>query len=186
MPRYIVPLTLMLLSLLLVGAAAPGHAAEEANRLGPVNTDKRLNQLQIERHNGTYTIRLEGQDQAVSAERFLAQLYAQQHRKETNFLFVIFNITSWVNLMWVSVGLLGQVFFTGRMVVQWITSERKRRSVIPVAFWWMSLLGACMLLLYFIWRKDIVGILGQSTGLFIYLRNLRLIYRERRSSLTAS
>ncbi|ACV69613.1 lipid A biosynthesis domain protein [Desulfohalobium retbaense DSM 5692] len=88
--------------------------------------------------------------------------------------------------MWVSVGLLGQVFFTGRMVVQWITSERKRRSVIPVAFWWMSLLGACMLLLYFIWRKDIVGILGQSTGLFIYLRNLRLIYRERRSSLTAS
>ncbi|HHQ49151.1 MAG TPA: hypothetical protein ENK19_09765 [Acidobacteria bacterium] len=80
--------------------------------------------------------------------------------------------------MWVALGLLGQVLFTGRMVVQWLVSEKRKRSVVPVIFWWMSLGGATMLLIYFLWRKDIVGVLGQSTGWFIYSRNLWLIYRH--------
>ncbi|MEE2680941.1 MAG: lipid-A-disaccharide synthase N-terminal domain-containing protein [Planctomycetota bacterium] len=84
--------------------------------------------------------------------------------------------------MWVSVGLLGQALFTGRMLVQWVASERRRRSTIPVMFWWMSLLGASMLLAYFIWRKDIVGILGQGLGWVIYIRNLALIYGGRSDS----
>ena len=71
---------------------------------------------------------------------------------------------------WVGLGLLGQVLFTGRMIVQWLASEKQKRSVIPVAFWWMSLGGATMLIISFIWRVDIVGILGQATGWFIYLR----------------
>ena len=72
--------------------------------------------------------------------------------------------------------MLGQVLFTGRMVVQWIASEKAQRSVIPTAFWWMSLGGATMLIIYFIWRVDIVGIVGQATGWFIYVRNLWFIY----------
>lgn len=77
---------------------------------------------------------------------------------------------------WVAVGLAGQILFAGRMIVQWIVSERSRKSVVPVAFWWISLVGATMLLLYFLWRKDVVGILGQSMGWLIYVRNLALIY----------
>ena len=93
-------------------------------------------------------------------------------------LFSLFNISCWANVAWVALGLLGQVLFTGRMVVQWLVSERRKRSVVPVAFWWMSLAGATMLLVYFLWRRDIVGVLGQSTGWFIYVRNLWLIYRR--------
>ncbi len=93
-------------------------------------------------------------------------------------LFLLFNISSWGGVAWVGLGLLGQVLFSGRMIVQWLASERRKRSVVPVAFWWMSLAGATMLLVYFVWRRDIVGVLGQSTGWLIYVRNLWLIYRR--------
>jgi lipid-A-disaccharide synthase-like uncharacterized protein len=86
------------------------------------------------------------------------------------------NISSPIGILWVGIGLCGQIAFTGRMLVQWLVSEKKKKSVVPVVFWWMSLLGASMLLAYFIWRKDIIGVLGQGTGWIIYLRNLWLIY----------
>ena len=76
-----------------------------------------------------------------------------------------------------ALGFLGQLLFTGRMLVQWLVSERHRRSIVPPIFWWMSLAGASMLLTYFVWRRDIVGVLGQATGWMIYSRNLWLIYR---------
>jgi lipid-A-disaccharide synthase-like uncharacterized protein len=91
----------------------------------------------------------------------------------------LLNISSVAGLLWVGLGFLGQALFTGRMLVQWLTSERQRRSVVPVAFWWLSLAGASMLLGYFVWRKDIVGVLGQGTGWAIYVRNLWLLYRPR-------
>jgi lipid-A-disaccharide synthase-like uncharacterized protein len=100
-------------------------------------------------------------------------------------LFGLLNITSLAGVLWVAMGLLGQALFSGRMILQWIVSERSRRSVVPVGFWWMSLAGASMLLVYFVWRRDIVGVLGQSTGWIIYTRNLWLIYRERRQSTDA-
>ena len=81
-----------------------------------------------------------------------------------------------MGIAWVGIGLLGQLLFAGRMLVQWLTSEKRGRSTVPVAFWWMSLTGASMLLVYFIWRKDVVGVLGQSTGWLIYARNLYLIH----------
>ena len=81
---------------------------------------------------------------------------------------------------WVIVGLLAQAAFTGRFVVQWLASERCGKSVVPISFWYLSLLGSSGLLLYAIIRADPVFILGQSLGLFIYSRNLTLIYRERR------
>jgi lipid-A-disaccharide synthase-like uncharacterized protein len=91
----------------------------------------------------------------------------------------LFNITSPAGIVWVLLGLGGQLLFSGRMLVQWISSEKSRRSVIPISFWWMSLIGATMLLVYFIWRRDIVGILGQATGWLIYIRNLVLIRKAK-------
>jgi len=72
--------------------------------------------------------------------------------------------------------------FTGRFLVQWIASERARRSVMPLAFWYFSLAGGAMLLAYAIYRLDPVFILGQSLGVFIYTRNLWLIQAEKRRS----
>ncbi|MCE3046131.1 MULTISPECIES: lipid-A-disaccharide synthase N-terminal domain-containing protein [Legionella] len=81
--------------------------------------------------------------------------------------------------IWLCVGLVGQGIFSARFFIQWLISEKEKRSVIPVAFWYLSLLGGITLLMYSIYKKDPVFILGQSTGVFIYLRNLYLIQRER-------
>ena len=100
----------------------------------------------------------------------------------TTWVHGFFNVSSSWGLLWVAVGLGGQVLFAGRMVVQWIVSERSQRSVVPVVFWWISLAGATLLLAYFIWRRDVVGILGQSMGWVIYVRNLFLIQATRKTS----
>lgn len=92
----------------------------------------------------------------------------------------VFNITRWSTFGWVVLGLAGQGAFFGRMMVQWIISERSRVSTVPEVFWWLSLAGGLCLFAYFVWRKDIVGVLGQSTGVVIYARNLRLIQKEHR------
>jgi len=81
--------------------------------------------------------------------------------------------------IWLVIGFAGQALFSGRFVVQWITSEVKRKSVIPLAFWFLSLAGSLVLLTYAIHRRDPVFILGQSAGFIIYTRNLVLIRRER-------
>lgn len=91
-----------------------------------------------------------------------------------------FNISSWLNFGWIAVGLLGQCAFFGRMMVQWIVSEKKRESVVPAVFWWMSLIGGICLFSYFVWRVDFIGVLGQSTGVVIYARNIRLIHKQKR------
>jgi lipid-A-disaccharide synthase-like uncharacterized protein len=78
-----------------------------------------------------------------------------------------------------AVGFVGQALFFGRFLVQWITSELKKRSVIPLSFWFFSLAGGAVLLSYAIYRRDPVFILGQGCGLLIYMRNLVLIKRER-------
>jgi len=90
-----------------------------------------------------------------------------------------FNITGWGTFGWVAIGLIGQAMFFGRMFVQWIVSERTKISTVPEVFWWLSFLGGVCLFTYFVWRKDAVGVLGQATGVVIYARNLRLIYKER-------
>lgn len=80
--------------------------------------------------------------------------------------------------LWLVIGLAGQALFTGRFLVQWITSERLGRSVIPLAFWWLSLAGGLTLLAYAIWRRDPVFIIGQTTGILVYSRNLALLRRN--------
>ena len=97
------------------------------------------------------------------------------------------NLTSWLHTVfvvnfdfWVIVGLIAQFMFMMRFVVQWIASERVGRSIVPVAFWFFSIGGGTLLLIYSIIRQDPVFIAGQSLGLIIYFRNLYLIYREKR------
>ncbi len=99
-----------------------------------------------------------------------------------NWAFQLFNITSWASLLWILVGLLGQGAFLARMLVQWLVSEKRRESVVPEVFWWLSLGGAGALFSYFVWRRDIVGVLGQTTGVVVYVRNLRLISKRRKGS----
>ena len=83
---------------------------------------------------------------------------------------------------WVLLGFAAQVFFTLRFAVQWIASERVGKSVIPVAFWWFSIGGGLLLLIYALYRRDPVFIAGQGFGVFVYLRNLYFVMRERRAS----
>ena len=81
--------------------------------------------------------------------------------------------------VWLGVGLTGQALFSARFLVQWIASERSRRSVVPRAFWFFSVGGGLTMLAYAIYRRDPIFILGQGAGLVVYARNLWLIYRYR-------
>jgi lipid-A-disaccharide synthase-like uncharacterized protein len=103
-----------------------------------------------------------------------------------NQLFSLLNITSWVGVVWLGIGLMGQLLFSGRMVLQWITSERQRQSVITESFWWFSLGGSMLLFSYFVWRQDPIAMLGQASGVVIYSRNIRLIYKRRRREARAA
>ena len=76
-------------------------------------------------------------------------------------------------------GMLGQVLFISRFLVQWIASEKKGKSTIPLSFWYLSIGGGGLLLVYALWRKDPVIVLGQAVGLFVYVRNLMLIHRRK-------
>jgi lipid-A-disaccharide synthase-like uncharacterized protein len=80
---------------------------------------------------------------------------------------------------WLAVGFAGQGLFTARFLVQWVRSERAGRSVMPMAFWYLSLAGGLTLLIYAMHRADPVFILGQAAGAIVYIRNIMLIRRER-------
>lgn len=82
---------------------------------------------------------------------------------------------------WIVLGFLGQLLFTMRFLLQWLASERAQKSVIPLSFWFFSLGGGSLLFAYALYRRDPVFILGQGLGLFIYLRNLWLIAKERKA-----
>ncbi len=84
-----------------------------------------------------------------------------------------------IEIIFLIIGFLGQGLFASRFIVQWIYSEKRGESHIPVIFWYLSIFGGIGLLIYAIFRKDPVIILGQTFGIFIYLRNLILIYRKR-------
>jgi lipid-A-disaccharide synthase-like uncharacterized protein len=86
-------------------------------------------------------------------------------------------------LVWVIVGFVGQALFSMRFVVQWLASERLKRSIIPNAFWYFSLAGGATLLAYAIHKRDPVFIAGQGLGLFVYLRNLYLIRTGRQKAV---
>ena len=89
-----------------------------------------------------------------------------------------FNNLSYLEIIFLIIGFTGQGLFASRFVVQWIYSENKGESVIPVAFWYLSIFGGIGLLIYAIFRKDPVIITGQLFGIIIYVRNLVLVYRN--------
>jgi lipid-A-disaccharide synthase-like uncharacterized protein len=82
--------------------------------------------------------------------------------------------------LWLVFGFIGQMMFTMRFIVQWIASEKKKESVIPISFWYLSLAGGLMILFYAIHRMDPVFILAYLPGNFIYLRNLYFIYKKKK------
>ena len=86
---------------------------------------------------------------------------------------------------WVLLGFAAQGLFTMRFLVQWLASERARRSVIPVAFWYFSIAGGLLLLVYALYRKDAVFIAGQAFGVFVYLRNLYFVLRDHKPTTVA-
>lgn len=152
---------------------APGAAA-----IGGFDLSDRLVALDIQTDGGTPVVLLEGGG-TMEAEAFLQEIAERQAARSEggrHWLYAVLDVTSWTGFLWVGLGLLGQVLFAGRMLVQWLASERAKQSVVPNSFWWLSLLGASMLLAYFIWRVDVVGVLGQITGWFVYVRNLWFIY----------
>ncbi len=97
-------------------------------------------------------------------------------------LLSFFKVETRAELIWVVIGLGAQILFSMRFIIQWIASEKQRRSVVPELFWWFSIIGGVTLLAYALHRQDPVFILGQSLGVVIYLRNLWLIYAEKRTA----
>ena len=87
---------------------------------------------------------------------------------------------------WVLLGFTAQAMFSARFLVQWIASERAGRSVIPMTFWTFSIAGGVLLLAYALYRKDPVFIAGQAFGVFVYLRNLYFVLRDRKAALPAA
>lgn len=97
-----------------------------------------------------------------------------------NSLFRTLNVTTWLGVTIVAIGFLGQASFSGRWLVQWIVSEKRRDSYVPESFWWFSLFGGVILFGYFVWRQDIVAVLGQTSGVVVYARNIRLLRKAQR------
>lgn len=85
-----------------------------------------------------------------------------------------------IPLVWLIVGFTGQALFSGRFLIQWIVSERAKRSMVPTAFWLFSIGGGAVMLVYAIYREDPVFICGQAAGLLIYARNLWFIMKNAR------
>ncbi len=150
------------------------------------NLSDRLKEVPIEDVDGEIIVTYETsgrETERYTAEEFLREI---KNRQDSNAgwsgLFSALDITSWASVSWVAFGLLAQGVFMGRLLVQWWATEQARVSIVPTSFWWLSLVGATMLVIYFTWRKDPVGILGQSTGWFVYIRNLWFIYGNKSES----
>lgn len=91
------------------------------------------------------------------------------------------NSLSYYEIFFLIIGFLGQGLFASRFIVQWIYSEKKGESTIPIVFWYLSIFGGLGLLIYAVSRKDPVIITGQIFGILIYTRNLILIYKKKRT-----
>ena len=159
--------------LILCFVAAPAAAQDPVDgRLGPET-------FQLEPDGDDFVLRFKsGETRTVTRETVSELVGADRLEALTQprgWLYRLFNIWSPSEIAWVALGLLGQLAFFLRMLVQWVASERKKESVVPEVFWWLSLGGCVALLAYFVWRWEPVGILGQSPGLIVYTRNLWLI-----------
>lgn len=187
--RAALALPALVLTAIVAGGLARPAESSPAERSVPVHLDwqgyRDAARLERTAEGPRYhVVRDDGQTETLTPEDF-ARL-AIDHESARSAVERALNVTGPVGIAWVLFGLLGQVVFMGRMVVQWLVSERSKRSIVPPTFWFMSLVGSVMLLTYFIWRWDIVGMLGQSLGTVIYVRNIMLIRRHQRSDGAAA
>lgn len=188
--RWLLLLEVCLLLAVLAWAADAGfRSLQERNALGidlKIQLDGAEDRVllhQLDDGSLRYRIRSDsGREEDLTPDEFAARVHRDQHSRGP--FEVLLNVSSPAGFAWVALGFLGQLLFTGRMLVQWLVSEREKRSVVPLAFWWMSLIGATMLLVYFVWRKEPIGVLGQATGWFVYVRNLWMIHRQRSAAAT--
>jgi lipid-A-disaccharide synthase-like uncharacterized protein len=144
----------------------------------PFNLSDRIVTIEVAPDSeGTLRARFDGWkegDPELSADEFYTEVLGRTRTLPA--IYRILDVTSLTGVLWVVFGFAGQAVFMGRMIAQWLASEKAKSSVVPPIFWWMSLLGSSMLMVYFLWRKDLVGFLGQSTGWVIYIRNLWFIH----------
>lgn len=98
-------------------------------------------------------------------------------------LLAYFKIHSTSDLVWLGLGVIAQLMFSLRFIIQWLVSEKAKRSVMPTAFWWFSLIGGLMLLAYGVHRGEPIIILGQGLGIIVYIRNLMLVHQGRKTDL---
>lgn len=162
------------------GLYRAGVAPAPGERLNPpFNLSDRLVSLTVEERAGEVVAVFEaekGSEEALvlTGDQLLREVLSRKRTMPS--LFRVLDITAWTGVFWVALGFLGQALFMGRMLVQWWASEKVKSAVVPPSFWWLSLVGSSMLMTYFVWRVEIVGFLGQSTGWLIYIRNLWFIY----------
>lgn len=175
--RLLAPVLLALLWVL------PGCSPGDEISVRAGNTSGKIAESKGEDGEARYLVRFPGDAEPRELTREqLETVLGEEGTKQAfdpNPWFRVFNISNWGGLVWVGLGLFGQAAFFGRMLVQWLASEKSKQSVVPVSFWWLSLFGGVTLLTYFVWRRDVVGILGQVTGVFVYARNLWLIRLHR-------
>jgi len=173
----------LILALLFCGEANAANAVGEKVAFVKADLPDAKNYIDLVRQaDGSlrYVVHSADGEQILTPEEFAHLLADTQGSRSglQRFFLTTFNITSWNGLFWLGLGILGQALFAGRMLAQWITSERRGQSIIPVAFWWMSLSGAALMVTYFIWRRDLIAALGVALPSIIYIRNLMLIHRQ--------
>jgi len=179
-PRY---LLLLIIPLLALPLSLIAQDLDEA----PVSIKTNLSDvrsIEIARRGDEYRFHLEdisGRQYDLTPDQFAADAYERQSKR--TWWQMLLSTSSWQGILWVGLGFLGQMMYTVRMLLQWIASEKRKESVVPPVFWWLSLAGASMLMVYFVWRKDIIGIMGQSTGWIVYGRNLYFIYKQSKRTL---
>lgn len=166
-------------------SSRPATATEGAAQVELVLAGKKI-KYEMRHPNGDqahYEYRFRNWDPAgtswIPEDRFQGIILDLASNKGRSWLLQLCNVTNYTNLAWVALGLGGQLVFAGRMIVQWLASEKRRQSVVPPAFWYMSLGGGLCLTAYFLWRHDLVGVLGQAMGLVVYVRNIRLLMLHR-------
>ncbi len=159
-----------------------GHVAAPGKPLlPPFNMSDRIVSIEVSKNDsGLFVGTFHGHEEGakpLTGDEFFEELF--RRKKSLPVFYKWLDVTSLGGVLWVVFGFLAQAVFTARMLVQWYASEKVKSSVVPPAFWWLSLLGASMLLIYFVWRKEPVGFFGQATGWFIYVRNLWFIYGKK-------
>lgn len=191
-------LALVALGFWVVWGPSIRHEARPGAQLSRVNMGGVKGELEVVKDQaggGGVTLRFLYRDGAASPRTWTGEEFAREFGAEAfdtvtsnagNPVFRALNVTGWWGLAWVVVGFAGQAAFFGRMALQWVVSERERRSVVPASFWYLSLLGGVLLFAYFAWRQDIVGVIGQTSGIVIYARNIRLIGKQRRRETRAA